>query len=36
MTLSAHMDYETRSTVDLKKAGAYRYAEHSSTGFRSP
>jgi DNA polymerase len=32
MTLSAHMDYETRSTVDLKKAGAYRYAEHSSTG----
>lgn len=30
--LAAHMDYETRSTVDLKKAGAYRYAEHPSTG----
>ena len=31
MTDAAHLDFETRSTVDLKKAGAYRYAEHSTT-----
>lgn len=30
--LALHMDFETRSVVDLKKAGAYRYAEHPSTG----
>lgn len=27
----AHLDFETRSTVDLKKAGVYRYAEHPTT-----
>jgi DNA polymerase len=26
-----HRDYESRSTVDLKKAGAHAYAEHPST-----
>lgn len=26
------LDLETRSVVDLKKAGVYRYAEHESTG----
>jgi DNA polymerase bacteriophage-type len=28
----AHIDFETHSAVDLKKAGVYRYAEHPSTG----
>lgn len=32
MTVSAHIDFETRATVDLKKTGAYRYAEHHDTG----
>jgi DNA polymerase len=27
-----HHDFETRSTVDLKKAGVHRYAEHPTTG----
>jgi len=27
----AHHDFETRSTVDLKRAGLYRYFEHPST-----
>lgn len=27
----AHLDFETRSAVDLKKAGAYRYAEDLTT-----
>jgi DNA polymerase len=27
----AHLDYETRSAVDLKKAGVYVYAAHEST-----
>lgn len=32
MTLPAlHVDFETRSTVGLKKAGAYVYAEHPTT-----
>lgn len=31
MTEAAHIDFETRATVDLKKAGAYRYAEHPLT-----
>lgn len=26
-----HIDFETRSTVDLRKCGVYRYAEHEST-----
>lgn len=26
MTTVTHLDFETRSAVDLKKAGAYRYA----------
>ncbi len=26
-----HLDFETRSTADLKKAGVYAYAEHSNT-----
>ena len=26
-----HIDFETRSAVDLKKAGVYKYAEHPST-----
>jgi DNA polymerase len=30
--IEAHIDFETRSTVDLKKAGVYRYAEHHTTG----
>jgi DNA polymerase len=30
--LAAHIDFETRATVDLKKAGVYRYAEHPLTG----
>jgi DNA polymerase len=29
---SAHFDFETRSAVDLAKAGVHRYAEHESTG----
>lgn len=29
--LKAHLDFETRSTVDLKKAGMYRYAEDPTT-----
>lgn len=32
MTLAAHIDFETRATVDLKKTGVYRYAEHPLTG----
>lgn len=28
----AHLDFETRSAVDLKTAGVYRYVEHPSTG----
>jgi DNA polymerase len=31
VTPCLHRDYETRSTVDIKKAGAHAYAEHSST-----
>lgn len=31
MTLHIHGDWETRSTVDIKKAGADVYAEHPST-----
>lgn len=30
--MALHIDFETRSPVDLKKAGAYRYAEHPHTG----
>ncbi len=26
-----HIDFETRSTLDLKKVGAYKYAKHPST-----
>lgn len=26
-----HLDFETFSTIDLRKVGAYRYAEHEST-----
>lgn len=29
--MSVHLDFETRSGVDLKKVGAYRYAEDKST-----
>lgn len=29
--LTAHIDFETRSTCDLRKSGVYRYAEHDST-----
>lgn len=29
--LEAHLDFETFSELDLKKVGAYRYAEHPST-----
>jgi DNA polymerase len=29
--LKLHLDYETRSEADLKKVGAYAYAEHPST-----
>lgn len=29
---SAHIDFETRSTVDLKKTGVHKYAEHKDTG----
>ena len=29
--LSAHIDFETRSRVDLKKVGAWAYAMHPST-----
>lgn len=32
MSASAHIDFETRATVDLKKTGVYRYAEHPLTG----
>lgn len=31
MTVKAHLDIESFSKEDLKKAGTYRYAEHSST-----
>lgn len=31
MTDALHLDFETRSTADLIKIGAYRYAEHPST-----
>lgn len=27
-----HADFETRSAIDLKKVGAYRYAQHPTTG----
>lgn len=30
--MSAHIDFETRSTVDLKKTGVHKYAEHANTG----
>src|SRR5690349_14790601 len=26
-----HLDFETRSTVDIKKTGSYVYAQHPST-----
>lgn len=29
--IAAHIDFETRSTVDLKKAGAWRYSRDAST-----
>ena len=29
--MNLHLDYETRSTADLKKVGAYVYAQHPST-----
>ncbi len=29
--MKLHLDFETRSTVDLKKTGAYVYAEHATT-----
>lgn len=29
--VAVHIDFETRSVVDLKKAGVYRYAEDAST-----
>lgn len=29
--MATHLDYETRSDADLKKVGAYKYAEHPST-----
>lgn len=29
--MNLHLDYETRSTADLKKVGAHAYAEHPST-----
>jgi len=32
MTAALHIDWESRSAVDLKTAGAHRYAEHHSTG----
>lgn len=31
MTLSAHLDFETYSECDIRKAGAYRYARHHTT-----
>jgi hypothetical protein len=31
MTLKAHIDFETRSAVDLRKAGMHRYAEDPTT-----
>ena len=31
MPLPFHVDFETRSTLDLRKVGAYKYARHSST-----
>lgn len=31
MSNSAHIDFETRATADLKKTGVYRYAEHPLT-----
>lgn len=30
--LDAHLDFETRSTTDLRKSGVYRYAEDPHTG----
>ena len=30
--LVVNLDFETRSTVDLKKSGVYPYAEHADTG----
>jgi DNA polymerase len=32
MRVAVHGDFETRSTVDLRKAGVYRYAIHPTTG----
>jgi DNA polymerase bacteriophage-type len=32
VTPALHIDFETRSAVDLKTAGVHRYAEHHSTG----
>lgn len=32
MSLALHLDWETRSAVDLKTAGLHRYAEDPSTG----
>lgn len=29
--MKAHIDFETRSKIDIKKAGAYKYAQHDST-----
>ena len=31
MSVKPHHDYETRSACDLRKSGAYRYAEHPTT-----
>lgn len=31
MSVVAHLDFETRSACDLKKAGVHRYAEHPTT-----
>lgn len=32
MSAALHIDWESRSAVDLKTAGVHRYAEHHSTG----
>lgn len=32
MTAALHIDFETKSVVDLRTAGVYRYVEHPSTG----
>jgi DNA polymerase bacteriophage-type len=31
MDAKPHIDFETRSACDLKRAGVHRYAEHSTT-----